>query len=160
MYKPLCAYTCRDVLSTSMLDCSDQTDMTHMHGSMLRKRADMGVETSPECYAADDSFLRTLAYCMSSRCQGLAAWKLEKYWNLNVAGREPNQPVPKDTYQSTLEKISTKPSDELVLGEDLNHTMVVADEDYQASFNAQGMFEQMEINHEKYGYAEPTRNAN
>ncbi|KAI4244238.1 MAG: hypothetical protein L6R42_010506, partial [Xanthoria sp. 1 TBL-2021] len=151
MYNPLCAYTCRDVLSTSMLRCSEHTDM-HMHGGMLKKREmDMGVETSPECYASDNSFLRTLAYCMSTHCQDVAIWDLEKYWNLNVAGRQPNQPVPRATYQQTLAKIATEPKDKLVVGEELNHTMIVSDEAYQASYNAQAMFEKMENNHEKYG---------
>lgn len=153
MYNPLCAYTCRDVLSTSMLACSEHTDM---HMPMLKKREmHMDIETSPECYASDDSFLRTLAYCMSTHCSDVAMWSLEKYWNLNVAGRQPNQPVPKTTYQQTLANIATKPSVELVLGEDLNQTMLVSDDDYQASYNAQAMFEKMEDNHEKYAYVLP-----
>ncbi|CAL8577141.1 hypothetical protein XPA_002986 [Xanthoria parietina] len=148
MYNPLCAYTCRDVLSTSMLACSEHTDM---HMPMLKKREmHMDIETSPECYASDDSFLRTLAYCMSTHCSDVAMWSLEKYWNLNVAGRQPSQPIPKTTYQQTLANIATEPSDQLVLGEDLNHTMLVSDDDYQASYNAQAMFEKMEDNHEKY----------
>ncbi|KAL8996294.1 MAG: hypothetical protein Q9169_004180 [Polycauliona sp. 2 TL-2023] len=122
-----------------------------MHGGMLRKRAHMDMETSPECYATDDNFLRTLAYCMSSHCQGVTFWDLERYWNLNVAGRQSDQPIPKATYQQTLARITTKPTDTLVLGEDLNQTMLVPDEDYQASYNAQGNFERMERRHEKYG---------
>ncbi|PMD59360.1 uncharacterized protein K444DRAFT_613336 [Hyaloscypha bicolor E] len=41
---------------------------------------DMGAEftTSPECYATDDSFLQTLAYCMSTHCSGVSEWKLEQ----------------------------------------------------------------------------------
>ncbi|KAL8847159.1 MAG: hypothetical protein Q9221_007789 [Calogaya cf. arnoldii] len=151
MYNPLCAYTCRDVLSASMLDCSEHTDM-HMHGGMLTKRAmGMAIETSPECYASDNNFLRTLAYCMFSHCQDVPIWDLEKYWNLNVAGKQPSQPTPRVTYQETLANIATRPMDKLVSGEALNHTMIVSDENYQASYNAQAMFERMENNHSKYG---------
>ncbi|KAL8977836.1 MAG: hypothetical protein Q9205_006444 [Flavoplaca limonia] len=152
MYKPLCAYACRDVLSTSKLECSEETDMTHMHGAMLKKRAThTAIETSPDCYASDNNFLRTLAYCMSAYCQGVAIWDLEKYWTLNVAGRQSDQPVPKATYQQTLATLPTTPSDTLVVGEDLNRTMLVSAEDYQGSYNAQDVFERMERNHERYG---------
>lgn len=146
MYSPLCAYTCRDLLSTSTLDCSE-----HMHMSDGMDM-DMGSETSPECYATDTFFLETLAYCISTHCQGVSVWDLEKYWNRNVAGKKPNQPVPQATYQQTLANISAVPTDTLVLGEDLNKTMITSDEDYEASYNAQDQFERMEVTHETYGY--------
>ncbi|KAL8764708.1 MAG: hypothetical protein Q9209_007919 [Squamulea sp. 1 TL-2023] len=149
MYYPLCAYTCRAVLSASQLNCSE---LTHTHEGMVMKREmGMSIETSPECYASDPNFLQTLAYCMSSHCQGVAVWDLEKYWYLNVAGRQPNQPVPKATYQQTAADILTQPKVTLVAGEALNQTMVISDEDYQASYNAQRMFEKMENNHERHG---------
>lgn len=146
MYKPLCAHACRDVLSTSMLNCSNHV---HMAGSM---GMDMGSDTSPECYATDDAFLQTLAYCISTHCQGVAVWSLERYWNMNVAGTSPGQPLPKATYQQTLTNITMKPTETLVVGEDLNKTMIVSDEDYKASYNAHGAFEKMERNHETYGF--------
>ena len=145
MYNPLCAYTCRDVLSTSMLNCSETMDMSASMGM------EMGSETSPECYATDDAFLDTLAYCMSTRCRDVPVWHLEEYWIMNVAGHLPTQPLPKATYQQTLANMTFKPIKTLVSGEDLNHTMIVADEDYQASYNAQGVFEKMEQHHETYG---------
>ncbi|KAL8733938.1 MAG: hypothetical protein Q9181_003389 [Wetmoreana brouardii] len=148
MYNPQCAYACRDVLSTSMLNCSEPMDMS---GGMGMMDMGMGAETSPECYATDDAFLSTLAYCMATHCQKVAVWKLERYWNRNVAGTQPNQPIPKATYQQTVANITTKPTDTLVAGEDLNKTMIVSDEDHQASYNAQSVFEEMERNHETYG---------
>ncbi|KAI4242550.1 MAG: hypothetical protein L6R40_003931 [Gallowayella cf. fulva] len=125
-----------------------------MHGGMIMKREmDMGSETSPDCYATDDAFLHTLAHCMSTHCHDVAVWDLEKYWNMNVAGNQPNQPLPKATYQQTLADIPTEPTDTLVVGEELNHTMVVSNEDYQGSYNAQGVFEKMEDTNERYGIA-------
>lgn len=148
MYKPLCAYVCRDLLSTSMLNCSETMDMSggmsmHMHGAS---------ETSPDCYATDDAFLGTLAYCISTHCQGTAIYELERYWSLNVAGRQPDQPLPKASYQETLAGITLEPTETLVVGEELNQTMLVSDEDYEMSYNAQAIFEKMEVNHETYGY--------
>ncbi|KAL8932296.1 MAG: hypothetical protein Q9216_006894 [Gyalolechia sp. 2 TL-2023] len=147
MYNPQCAFACRDVLSTSILNCSEPADMSHGMGMAMS----MESETSPECYATDDAFLSTLAYCMTTHCQQVATWKLEKYWNLNVAGRSPNQPIPKATYERTLASINTKPNETLMVGEELNQTMVISDEDYQGSYNAQSVFEEMERNHETYG---------
>ena len=145
MYHPLCAYTCRDVLAASMLDCSETTHMSDSMGM------EMESETTPECYASDDSFLQTLAYCMSTHCGDVAIWDLEKYWMMNVAGKQSNQPVPKATYQQTLANITLRPADTLVAGEDLNKTRIISDEDYEASHNALSIFEAMEDNHETYG---------
>ena len=89
MYKPPCAFSCRSIISGAMLNCSvmegGEDSMAGMAGM------DMGAEftTSPECYATDDSFLQTLAYCMSTHCSGVSEWKLEQYWVINVAGIEP-----------------------------------------------------------------------
>jgi hypothetical protein len=47
----------------------------------------MDGETEPECYATDDFFLQSLAYCISTRCPTTPAWELERYWKMNVAGR-------------------------------------------------------------------------
>ncbi|MCJ1265028.1 hypothetical protein MMC22_004903 [Lobaria immixta] len=148
MYHPLCAFACRDVLSSSILNCSEPMDMSEMGMDM---GMDMGSDTSPECYATDSIFLETLAYCMSTHCQDVAVWALEKYWNMNVAGNQLHQPIPKATYQQTLANMTTEPTDTLVMGESLNKTMIVPYEDYEASYNAQGVFEEMEENHEKYG---------
>lgn len=68
-----------------------------------------------------------------------------------MAGTQPNQPVPKARYQQTLAHITTAPTVTLVLGEDLNKTMVISHEDYEASHNAHGVFEKMEVTHETYG---------
>lgn len=145
MYDPLCAYTCRDTLSTSMLACSEHMDMG-MDMSM-----DMGSDTSPDCYATDDSFLQTLAYCISTHCHDLPIWRLERYWAMNVAGTLPHQPMPKATYQQTLQNITTRPTITLLTGQDLDKAMIVASGDYEASYNAHGIFEKMERNHETYG---------
>ena len=145
MYKPLCAYACRDVLSSSMLNCSEPMDMSMGMGM------EMGSETSPDCYATDEAFLETLAYCMSTHCQDVGVWDLESYWNMNAAGRLQKQPVPKATYQQTVADMSAEPTDTLVVGEDLNRTMIISDEDYEGSYNAQKVFEEMEDSHSRYG---------
>ena len=68
-----------------------------------------------------------------------------------MPGTQKNQPVPKATYQQTFASMTTEPTETLVVGENLNQTMIISDEDYESSYNAQGMFEKMETNHETYG---------
>lgn len=113
---------------------------------------EMESSTSPECFATDDAFLSSLAYCMSTHCHNVAVGELEKYWTMNVAGRALDQPLPKATYQQTLANITSAPKASLIKSEDLNRTLIVSEEDYQSSFNAQGLFEKMERRHETYGY--------
>ncbi|QDS72601.1 hypothetical protein FKW77_001484 [Venturia effusa] len=145
MYNPGCAYACRAVLSTSPLNCS-----AHHSMSMPGMDMHMGAETEPECYATDDAFLQSLAYCISTRCQDTPAWELERYWKMNVAGRAQVQPDPKETYQQALEKAGT-PTETLVSGDPLNQTSRISDDDYISNYNALVIFEEMETLHEKYG---------
>ena len=142
LYKPLCAWTCREVFSSSPLNCSEPMDM---------EDADAELETLPECYATDDAFLQSLAYCLSTHCQNVAIWDLEEYWSKYVADYEPNQAIPKATYQQVSQNITTEPTDTLVLGEALNKTMMASDEDYEAAQNGLGNFEKMETNHATHG---------
>ncbi|KAL8708937.1 MAG: hypothetical protein Q9220_006269 [cf. Caloplaca sp. 1 TL-2023] len=145
MYQPLCAFTCRDVLSTSKLKCSEM-DMSGM------EMGEMGSETSPECYATDDAFLDTLAYCISTHCQSVPSWRLERYWTMNVAGTAADQPLPKATYQETLANVTVKPRDTLTVGGDLKRTMLVPEEDYRTSYKTHGAFKRVETNHATYGH--------
>lgn len=73
MYKPVCCYACHDSLSSLYLNCTTFSDDHHSGMDMkLKKRMDMGGETmadtSNECRASDQTWLQTLAYCISSRC--------------------------------------------------------------------------------------------
>lgn len=112
---------------------------------------DMGGETTPECYATDDVFLQTLAWCISTHCEGIPVWKLEQYWKANVAGRAGVQPDPKESYMEALSKVTSTPNETLVSGDPLNKTSLVSDEDYAPNYNSLTVFEELEGNHERYG---------
>lgn len=147
MYNPTCAFACRDSISSSSLNCSTMAE-EEMPGMMM----DMGSgDTEPDCYATDDAFLQTLAWCISTHCHDLPAWKLEKYWKANVAGTASVQPDPKDTYQQALAKVVLAPNETLVAGDPLNKTSLVAEDDWLAAFNADAAFETQEVLHERYG---------
>ena len=108
MYKPACATACRDVLSKYSLECEgDNQDHSHM-----KRMAGMGEEKvppTPQCYAVNDAYLQSLAYCISEHCDDVPVYTLERFWNRRVTGRAPDQPQPKETYQQTLAKIVQNP---------------------------------------------------
>jgi len=146
MYKPTCAFACRAAISSAQLNCST-VEMAAMEGMSA------SFSTSPKCYATDDFFLQTLAWCISSRCTEEPVWQLEKYWLLNVAGIQPGQPNPKEPYEAALLKVSSPPT--VIFNstlEVLNSTQVVDDSDWLPQYETLFTFEKVEDNHEKYGY--------
>lgn len=113
---------------------------------------DMGSgDTEPECYATDDAFLQTLAWCMSTRRKDVHEWRLERYWKANVAGTASIQPDPKETYGQALAETVEAPTETLVSGDPLNKTSLVSETDYVSNWNALVAFEMSEDTHERYG---------
>ncbi|KAH9221866.1 ferric reductase like transmembrane component [Leptodontidium sp. 2 PMI_412] len=150
MYKPTCAFACRAAISSAQLNCSV------VEGGSMEHMADMAsmaeFSTPPECYATDDIFLQTLAWCVASRCVDLPVWRLEKYWSLNVAGIQPDQPRPKEPFEEALMKIPSPPTTVYnSSGMMLNSTQLVSDDDYNIQYSTLANFENGEITHERYG---------
>ncbi|KAH9868177.1 hypothetical protein J1614_007249 [Plenodomus biglobosus] len=142
VFNPPCAFACRDAIAGATLQCSL---VTEMHGM------EPMVTTEPACYASDDAFLQTLAWCVSTHCKQVAAWQLEKFWVENVAGTFAVQPDPKETYQEALGKIDEAPVVEYAGTGSLNVTSVVAGEPWLAAFNADTVFAEQEIMQGRYG---------
>ncbi|KAK1766307.1 ferric-chelate reductase fre2 [Phialemonium atrogriseum] len=154
MYKPTCAYACRDSI-TAPLNCTD-ADMGggHEHSDgMIMKRMDgwMVMAPTPECKVSNDFFLQTLAYCMKKRCPDVAISKLESFWVDNVAGSKPHQPVPKESYSDTLNAIVTPPTRELNNSVPLNYIAVVTDDQWSPIYGTNANFEDTETTHVRYG---------
>jgi len=147
MYQPLCAAACRAAIESAPLTCTphDHADTGgHAHGA-----------TPPECYATDTAFQQTLAFCISKRCSGdYDTDVLERYWRRTaVSGaRTKLEPKPKMSYTEALASIEEEPTKEYVAGEMLNTTSLISDEDWQANWNALGLFEEVEADHAKYRY--------
>ncbi|GKT57100.1 ferric-chelate reductase [Colletotrichum tofieldiae] len=142
MFDPPCAFACRDAISSATLSCStvSSDDMAGM------------VMTDGECYATDDAFLGTLAWCVASRCEEIPEWKLEKYWKDNVAGAAAVQPDPKVTYQQALAKVNGTPAAVYVATGPLNETSLVSQELWYAAYNTDVVFEGQESMQAKYGF--------
>ncbi|KAJ3126200.1 hypothetical protein HK100_010391 [Physocladia obscura] len=140
MYQPYCPFACLFVLSGVELNCSTTTDMDGM--SMA--------ETSSQCYATDNSYLQTLALCISTYCTDMTVSEIETFWEYQASFSGSNQPPIKESYQAALAAIKTTP--ELTFsGTVLNQTMIIDDSSYQPYWNALSVFQDGEVKHETYG---------
>lgn len=150
--QPPCAFACRDAISGATLNCStiESADMD-MDGMSGMSEMSGTVITDAQCYATDDAFLQTLAWCVSSKCSQLPAWRLEKFWNDNVAGTADVQPDPKETYQQALDKIHGTLTVVYAATGSLNETSLVADALWYAAYNNDVVFAEQEGMQEKYG---------
>ncbi|KAI5456993.1 ferric reductase-like protein transmembrane component 4 [Mariannaea sp. PMI_226] len=151
-YSPTCAFACRDAISGATLNCSTKESGT-MDG--MDGMDDMGmsgeVMTDPECYATDDAFLQTLAWCISTRCNDTSVWKLERYWKANAVGSDDVQPDPKEPYQFALQKVHGTPVAIYAETGVLNETSVVAYDLWYQNYHTDVIFWGQERKQEKYG---------
>lgn len=153
MYHPACAYACQSSI-TNPLNCSMSTEHGMESMNMRNTSVTWMVEKSPnpECYANNDAFLQTLAYCMYSHCHAEANSTLQRYWEMNVAGSQSNQPLPKESYQQALWSIGFTPNTTLNSTKVIRTASFVSDETYMLEYNTLTSFERGEITHETYGY--------
>ncbi|KAK6336295.1 hypothetical protein TWF696_001857 [Orbilia brochopaga] len=117
-----------------MLDCPD----SHHHMDMsTSSMAMMHQMPSPQCYASNDFFMQTLAWCIHTHCPAdTPISKLETYWEMNVAGRKDNQPLPKYSYQDALARVTTPPTEIVNSTVVLNRTSLVNEWLYSANYGA------------------------
>jgi hypothetical protein len=81
MYQPPCAFACRSVVASCPLTCTPHLEENHDSGHSA-------APTPPECYANDQSFLRTLALCINNYCHlkgNPHMGTIEEYWSTHVA---------------------------------------------------------------------------
>jgi hypothetical protein len=151
MYHPPCAFACRSSI-TNPLNCSMGTEgMQDMDTS--DKSISWMIEESPDadCYAENDAFLQTLAYCIYLHCHTEANSTLQRYWEMNVAGSDAVQPSPKESYQQALWSIGFTPNVTVQSTEALKSASLVSDATYALEYNTLTIFERVETSHETYG---------
>jgi len=141
-YAPVtCAYACRGSIAGWMLDCPDAAHHHHERRAMMAM-----APPSPACYASNDPFLTSLAWCIKTHCPAdLPVSLLERYWEANVAGRMEDQPRPKYSYQDALARITAPPTTvyNSSLHVNLNGTQLVSEFFYSMVY---GSLEGIEIN--------------
>ncbi|OGM50802.1 ferric-chelate reductase (Fre2) [Aspergillus bombycis] len=144
MYKPPCAHACRSSI-TNPLNCSTSSD----DGLHIAWNVEKSPE--PECYATNDAFLQTLAYCLYSHCQTVPNSTLQRYWEMNVAGSQKDQPLPKQAYQQALQSIGFRPNITANVSTVLESASLVPEGLYDLNWSTLAVFEKAEATHEKYG---------
>ncbi|KAK5174809.1 uncharacterized protein LTR77_001892 [Saxophila tyrrhenica] len=125
--------------------------MPPMDHDMVKRMSMGGESPSPECYATNLPFLQTLAFCISTHCESVETWEVEKWWETFVPGRMPSQPKPRLTYQQSLATIPNPPNSTTPADEMLSSVSLVSEEDYAANFNGDHTFEINDARHETYG---------
>ncbi|KAI6754682.1 hypothetical protein HG530_012434 [Fusarium avenaceum] len=146
MYDPPCAFACIDTVNGWALQCDDGHGMDDDMGAMHMAAA------TPECKATNDMFLQTMAWCLYTHCPEVKNSTLEGVWETDIVGRLKTQPSPKYSYQVALSSVSASPPksilDSMAV---LNKTSLVDEDVWLSNFNADDIFEKMEIVTEKYG---------
>jgi len=129
-YWPFCAESCVQALKTYLLACS-RTGIAD---------GPLALPTLPDCYAQDEAFLTSSAWCISTKCAGEAVpitiSQLENFWEYRVTGKK--SAVPKWTYSAALANVDPRPPTyQLTLADKrLNRTSLVVNSSYQALWNA------------------------
>ena len=132
IYNPRCAHACREPISTAVLDCT--SNLT-------------GV-TSPQCYATDDNFLQTLAYCISRHCK-VDIVELEEFWKQYTTGWQISIPAPKYDYETAVQ-LAGIPTYHVSWGQELKHVSVIFEEDYEKSYASLSDWTDSENLHTRY----------
>lgn len=145
-WQPVCAFACRTTIAFMAVHCNQ----TIGYGNELENHEDASSPT-PECFATNDPFLQTLAWCISTHCDNIAIPRLERYWMLKVPGEWTHQPSPKWSYKESLNSITKLPMSDVSMGEPLSEASLVKEEEYISNFNAMSSWASVEVTHETYG---------
>lgn len=130
-YDPVCAMACVRSLDTLKLSCSTGGASVGM----------VAFATSSGCWATNDQYLTTLAYCMRSRCASFSVLdsKLESFWELQATGQSNAgvETVPaKWSFAEALFQVSSPPTMTLAPNAIwLNQTSIVNPKTYAAQYN-------------------------
>jgi hypothetical protein len=127
--QPRCAYSCQSTLSTSDLACKIT-----------------GKKTTPDCYATDDAFLESLAWCIHSRCPSLSLWQDEQWWAKIVSGDPAVQP--KYSFAQALPTVEPKAT--VARKMPLKVVAKTRDHDYQIAWNTYAQSDQVETEGSTY----------
>ncbi|KAI2469991.1 hypothetical protein F4781DRAFT_421647 [Annulohypoxylon bovei var. microspora] len=141
MYNPACAYACEDVISGYQLNCS----------VVKSSKSGLKVTTSSDCYASDDNYLRSMAYCIKVHCSDVSRSELENYWDYFLIGRHPNQPTPKEPYSVALLHADPPPGITVDSDSLLNTTTLVDKKEYIKSYNSLSLKEEVETRQANFG---------
>jgi hypothetical protein len=131
IYIPRCAHACRITIQESPLECSYKGT------------------TAAQCYASDDPYLETLAFCISSHCKNESNAAIDIFWSKYVVGWELATPQPIFTYKTALSHAG-QPNSILKYGKLLERVSIVAPTEYTLGYASLTDWNDSEEYHTKY----------
>ena len=153
MSEPACAAGCKGASPRSYIDCglghAAPSSGGHHGGS------GGGYVVTPECIAVHEPWLKTVAYCIYTRCEGIDNSTLEHYWRTELVSRH-NEPQPMWSYGQSLhtaldEGIPTETLDTTYEHATLNQTVLVDYDAWLGASNHNRGFTNTEIWHVNLG---------
>jgi hypothetical protein len=147
-WNPLCASACLRSLSSLHLSCTGESEMVGM----------VMVMTTTECYAENEAFLTSLAWCVNVECADgdYSSVLLEYFWDEQATGQKSagQAAVPaKWTYAEALSHVTSPPTFQLLQSDThLNRTSLVPPETYRAQLNVLSSVQEETIRENGYGY--------
>ncbi|KAM0721446.1 hypothetical protein Q7P37_002370 [Cladosporium fusiforme] len=151
MYRPACAFACQSSISNP-LDCPDDDHHHDMDGMVMKRMSGMDMEKpSPECYANNEPYLQTLAYCISTHCStDVTNSSIDRFFEMSLGGRLKQPPKPLYAYAEALLKIETPPTNQTDPEEMLTKVSLIDEEYYIANLNGNDGFQFSEARHSLY----------
>ena len=157
MYEPSCAYACRSVIASAMLECPDADD-DHSGHSMMKRHGHASTVT-PECRSTSAPFLSTLAYCIDQRCYHDSSvspvpTKSRIEWYFTAESTGDPAVAPQWSFAEALNTVRLAPNvtyDAEKMA--LNQTMLVDRQAWYEERISAETFRNRETQHSKYRYA-------
>jgi hypothetical protein len=146
VYNPNCAFACRGLFASALLECS-----SHDHASGAHSHHSPG-PTSAACYAGDTPFLTTVANCINMTCTDIEPWKLEKYWAEQIT--KDVTVVPKWSLHETLTHMANMEPPTQQLGKNLvlNFTAAFDQRAWDRTRGTMNAFEYAEVMNSRTRY--------
>jgi hypothetical protein len=145
-YRPVCCWTCQDVLYDPYLSCTTFMEMD----MKLRPREMMMMgSTTGECRLSNAPYMQTLAYCIKVECgkRGVSHGDQEACFHKILPEGNYNK-----TYDETIPP--TPPVDMLAEGDEwLNKTMLVNGPHYLIAYATLKGYSRIGYAHSRYSYA-------
>ena len=117
-YNPLCAAACTEAIQKTRLSCS-------LNGSVYISHATFP-NTLPSCFASDEPYLTTLAWCIQQHCPDQEdPARIEHFWKTKITMNANKPPFPKWTYQQALVHIQDPPTVVVAPQASLNETSII-----------------------------------
>ncbi len=131
LYGPMCAEACLRSLKPYLLSCSTPGVIGNFFDVFSGP-------TLPDCYAKDEAYLTSAAWCFYSKCtpDGVGLMDLEEFWYKAVTGTE--TVTPKWTYSVALAAVDPKPPalGMTMFDRELNRTSLPLESTYLLNLNA------------------------